>query len=112
MIIHDTFLFIYFGTLCYNEIEAKKPRKEKEMKFFEKLGRVLVKNIAYTVVFIVALILFLYFAGGDLIGGILTALSALVVYICGAMLCQEYNQMYPKKSEPKKSSAKKSNKKK
>lgn len=82
------------------------------MNFFEKLGRVLVKNAAYTVILIVSFILFLYFAEGDLIGGIFTALSALVVYICAAMLCGEYKRMFAKKTETKKVTAKKSNKKK
>ena len=63
------------------------------MNFFEKLGKVLTANIAYTVVLVFGLILFLYFAGGDLIGGILTALSALVVYVCIALLYQEYKKM-------------------
>ncbi len=78
------------------------------MNFFEKLGRVLMKNIAYTAILVVAFILFLYFAEGNLIGGILTALSALVVYVCIALLYQEYKKMYP----AKKSSAKKSSKRK
>ena len=62
------------------------------MKFFEKLGKVLATNIAYTVVLVLGIILFLYFAGGDLIAGIFTALSALVVYICVVLLYQEYKK--------------------
>ena len=65
------------------------------MNFFEKLGRVLTKNITYTLILVVAFILFLYFAEGNLIGGILTALSALVVYVCIALLYQEYKKMFP-----------------
>lgn len=68
------------------------------MTFFEKLGKVLVANIAYTVVLVFGLILFLYFAGGDLIAGIFTALSALVVYVCIALLYQEYKKMPAGKS--------------
>jgi hypothetical protein len=71
--------------------------------FFEKLGKVLTKNIGYTVVLIVALIFFLYFAEGDLIAGLLTAISALVVYVCVMFLYEEYKKM----SMPKKSSKKK-----
>lgn len=76
------------------------------MNFFEKLGKVLVSNIAYTVILVFGLILFLYFAGGDFIGGILTAISALVVYVCIALLYAEYKKM-PKttKTVAKKKSA-------
>lgn len=69
------------------------------MTFFEKLGKVLTANIAYTVVLIFGIILFLYFANGDLIAGALTALSALVVYVCIALLYQEYKKMPGKKKK-------------
>jgi len=84
------------------------------MNFFEKLGKVLMDNIAYTVILVIALILFLYFAEGDLIAGILTALSALVVYVCVLLLYQEYKKLpagkkapVAKKSAPKKSAKRK-----
>ena len=76
------------------------------MNFFEKLGRVLTKNIAYTIILVVAFILFLYFAEGNLIGGLLTALSALVVYVCVALLYQEYKKMFPGKKKTVKKSKK------
>lgn len=63
------------------------------MNFFEKLKKVLAANIAYTVVLVFGLILFLYFTNGDLIGGVLTALSALVVYVCVALLYGEYKKI-------------------
>ena len=63
------------------------------MTFFEKLGKVLTANIAYTVILVFGLILFLYFAGGDFIAGIFTAISALVVYVCVALLYQEYKKL-------------------
>jgi hypothetical protein len=63
------------------------------MDFFEKLGKVLAKNVTYTVVLVFGLILFIYFAGGDLIAGIFTALSALVVYVCCTLLYQEYKKL-------------------
>ena len=69
------------------------------MNFFEKLGRVLAKNVTYTIVLVVAFILFLYFAEGNLIGGILTAMAALVVYVCVMLLYQEYKKMAPAKSK-------------
>ena len=62
------------------------------MKFFDKLGKVLTNNLAYTIILVVALILFLYFAEGDLIAGILKALSALVVYVCVTLLYGEYEK--------------------
>ena len=72
------------------------------MNFFEKLGKVLAANVTYTVVLIFGLILFLYFAGGDLIAGIFTALSALVVYVCCTLLYQEYKKMPSDKKVAKK----------
>lgn len=63
------------------------------MNFFDKLGKVLVSNIAYTIILVLGIILFLYFAGGDLIAGVFTAISALVVYVCCVLLYQEYKKM-------------------
>ena len=65
----------------------------QEMTFFEKLGKVLSANIAYTVILVFGLILFLYFADGDFIAGIFTAISALVIYVCITLLYQEYKKM-------------------
>lgn len=73
------------------------------MDFFEKLGKVLAANMTYTILLVFGLILFLYFAGGDLIAGFFTALSALVVYVCCVLLYQEYK----KTPAPKKTVAKK-----
>ena len=72
------------------------------MTFFQKLVKVLTANIAYTVVLVFGIILFLYFTKGDLIAGVLTALSALVVYVCIALLYQEYRKMPGGKSAAKK----------
>ena len=72
------------------------------MNFWEKLKKVLSANIAYTVILVFGLILFLYFAGGDLIGGVLTALSALVVYVCIALLYGEYKKIPSTKPVAKK----------
>ena len=66
--------------------------KGEKMNFLEKLGKVLKNNIAYTVVLIVALICFFYFAG-DLIAGLFTVVSALVIYICASALYTEYKKM-------------------
>ena len=81
------------------------------MKFFEKLGQVLAKNIVYTITLVVAFILFLYFAEGDMIAGILTALSALVVYVSVALLYQEYKKIPNTKTTAKKAPVKKAKKK-
>lgn len=79
------------------------------MKFLEKLGKVLKNNIAYTVVLIVALICFFYFAG-DLIAGLFTVISALVIYICASALYTEYTKIPA--GGAKKTSVKKTTKKK
>ena len=63
------------------------------MDFFDRLGKVLVSNLTYTIILVFGIILFLYFAGGDLIAGLFTALSALVVYVCVLLLYQEYKKM-------------------
>ena len=102
---HGTFLFLYFLFLCYN-VGAGIKTKGKKMTFFEKLGRVFMKNIVWTVILIVAFIFFLYFAKGDLIGGILTAVSALVVYVAVVVLYQEYKKMFPAKKPVAKKAAK------
>ncbi|MBR5355033.1 MAG: hypothetical protein IK122_02810 [Alphaproteobacteria bacterium] len=72
------------------------------MNFWEKLKKVLGANVAYTVILVFGLILFLYFANGDLIGGVLTALSALVVYVCIALLYGEYKKIPNTKPAAKK----------
>ena len=81
------------------------------MKFFEKLGRVLVNNVMYTIALVIAFVLFIYFAEGDIIAGILTALSALVVYVSIALLYQEYKKMPAPKTAAKKAPARKAKKK-
>ena len=72
------------------------------MDFFDKLGKVLTANIVYTIVLILGIILFLYFAGGDLIAGLFTAISALLVYVCCALLYQEYKKLSATKKAPAK----------
>ncbi len=86
------------------------------MNFFEKLGKLFMNNITYTIILVFGLILFLYFSEGDLIAGVLTALSALVVYVCVSLLYGEYKKMpktvkakpVAKKAVATKSTAKKS----
>jgi hypothetical protein len=66
------------------------------MKTLEKILSVLVKNLGYTVVLVLAIILFAMFSDG-LISGIITALSALLGYACIMALYNEF------KKEPAKS---------
>lgn len=63
------------------------------MNFFEKLGKVLLKNIFVTVVLAVAIILFLYFTNFDLIAGLFTTIFAMVAAVCISVIYQEYKQM-------------------
>jgi len=81
------------------------------MKFFEKLGKVLMNNIAYTIVLVVALVCFFYFSK-DLIAGLFTVISALVIYMCIGTLYNAYKntsagKMLAKKKAPAKKTVKK-----
>ena len=68
---------------------------------FEKLLSVLAKNLGYTVVLAVAVLLFAVFSDG-LIAGLITAVSALRVYTCVQALYKEYQKEGAKKSAPAK----------
>lgn len=61
------------------------------MNTFEKILNVLAKNLGYTVVLLVAIVLFAYFSDG-LIEGAITAVSALVGYACALQLVREYKK--------------------
>ncbi|HNY25527.1 MAG TPA: hypothetical protein PKJ33_03205 [Alphaproteobacteria bacterium] len=61
------------------------------MKPFKKFLNVLHKNIEYTIVLVVAIILFALFSNG-LFPGLITALSALVAYICVEKLYREFKK--------------------
>ena len=61
------------------------------MKTLEKILSVLVKNLGYTVVLVLAIILFAMFSDG-LISGIITALSALLGYACIMALYNEFKK--------------------
>ncbi len=74
---------------------------------FEKLLKVLSKNMGYTIVLAMAILLFAVFSDG-LIAGLITAVSALLAYTCVEALYKEYKAMGVKKSAPaKKAPAKK-----
>ena len=64
---------------------------------FDKLLTVLSKNLGYTVILAVALLLFAVFSDG-LVAGLITAVSALLVYTCASALYKEYKALSVKKS--------------
>ncbi len=59
------------------------------MKSIEKLLDVLSKNMGYTIVLVLAILMFGIFSDG-LIAGTITALSALIGYACVLALYREY----------------------
>ena len=69
---------------------------------FEKLLNVLSKNLGYTVVLAVAILLFAVFSDG-LVAGLITAISALLAYTCIEALYKEYKKIPAKKAAPAKS---------
>ncbi len=77
------------------------------MKTFDKILNVLTRNIGYTIVLVVAIILFVYFSNG-LIEGAITALSALVGYACILQLHRDYKRAAAPHAPAKKPAAKKS----
>lgn len=78
---------------------------------FEKLLNVLSKNLGYTVVLAVAVLLFAIFSDG-LVAGLITAISALLAYTCVEALYKEYKKIPTKKATTVKSApAKKKSKK-
>lgn len=78
---------------------------------FEKLLNVLSKNLGYTVVLAVSIVLFAIFSDG-LVSGLITAVSALLVYTCITALYHEYTKTPVKQSAPVKKASSKSKKKK
>lgn len=57
----------------------------------KKLLNVLKKNIEYTIILAIAVILFALFSNG-LFPGLITALSALVAYVCIEKLYKEFTK--------------------
>ena len=90
-------------------------------KTFDKIMAVFGKNLAYTIILIIAIIFFVYFSDGDIIKGIVAALSALIAFICIMALYYEFKKAFSgknsvatvtaKKTSVKKTAAKKSSKK-
>lgn len=71
------------------------------MKTLERILAVLAKNLGYTVVLVLAIILFAMFSDG-LISGVITALSALLGYACIMTLYAEFKKTPAKTSKSKK----------
>ena len=61
------------------------------MKTLEKILSVLTKNLGYTIVLVLAIVLFAIFSDG-LISGIITAVSALIAYACIVALYGEFKK--------------------
>lgn len=74
------------------------------MKTFDKILNVLTRNVGYTIVLVVAIILFVYFSNG-LIEGAITALSALVGYACILQLHRDYKRANAPRAVPAKKAA-------
>lgn len=72
---------------------------------FDKLLSVLSKNMGYTAVLVVSILLFAVFSDG-LIAGLITAISALLAYTCFVALYKEYKAMPAKKSATTKATKK------
>lgn len=61
------------------------------MNTFEKIMKVLAKNLGITIVLILAVVLFAWFSNG-LIPGLITAASALLAYTSAEMLYKEFKK--------------------
>lgn len=79
---------------------------------FERILNVLTKNMGYSLLLVVSLLMFAVFSDG-LIPGLITAVSAMLVYACVMTLYKEYKKMptvktvaAKKKAPNKKASAK------
>ena len=61
------------------------------MNTFEKILKVLAKNLGITIVLILAVVLFAWFSNG-LIPGLITAASALLAFTSAEMLYKEFKK--------------------
>ncbi len=61
------------------------------MSTFEKILKVLAKNLGLTIVLILSVCLFAWFSGG-LISGLITAASAFLAFTSGEMLYKEFKK--------------------
>ncbi len=68
------------------------------MNTLERILGTLVRNLGYTVVLVLAIILFAIFSDG-LVSGIITAISALLGYACIVALYREFKKSPTKKKK-------------
>ena len=61
------------------------------MNTFEKILKVLAKNLGITIVLILSIVLFAWFSNG-LISGLITAASALLAFTSAEMLYKEFKK--------------------
>ena len=61
------------------------------MSTFEKILKVLAKNLGITIVLILSVVLFAWFSGG-LVSGLITAASALLAFTSAEMLYKEFKK--------------------
>lgn len=64
-------------------------KNEREKQMFDKLLNVFAKNLGYTIVLVVTIILFLYFSEG-LIEGLIAAVAAVIAFACIMALYKAY----------------------
>jgi hypothetical protein len=68
------------------------------MNTLERILSVLVRNLGYTIVLVLAIILFAMFSDG-LINGLIAAFSALIGYACIVALYREFKKTPAKKKK-------------
>lgn len=61
------------------------------MKTLEKIFNVMIKNVEYTIVLLICILLFSIFSDG-LLPGLITAGSALIAYVCIDKLYKEFKK--------------------
>lgn len=92
---------------CFRYVIITVCKHKKGKKMFERILNVLAKNMGYTLLLVVSLLLFAVFSDG-LVAGLITAVSALLVYACVQALYAEYKKTSVKQTVPaKKAPAKK-----
>ncbi len=67
-------------------------KKEREMNKFEKLMAVLARNLEYTIILFLSIVLFAIFSDG-LFAGLITAVSAFLAYVCVDKLYKEFKKI-------------------
>ncbi len=80
------------------------------MKTFEKVINVMARNLFYTIILAIAIVLFAIFSDG-LLAGLITAASALIAYVCIELLYKDYHRTVDAKPASKPAKRTKSQKK-